>query len=137
MARGWWVNRCDGQRRLSYQEHLQEEGCPLYWLDPEYRRRSIAHETKKYSSNPLYSKDVKYRRRYGISIDEFHQRLDEQDNRCPGCDTDTPGGRGWNVHHDHTTGKIIAILCHLCNRGSGLLGDDPVRLRRLADLNDG
>ena len=82
------------------------------------------------------NKSAKLRRFYGISLEEFDVMLKQQGFRCPGCGTDTPGGRGWNVHHSHKTNKILAILCHLCNRGSGLLADDPVRLRRLAEINE-
>jgi Recombination endonuclease VII len=96
---------------------------------------------KAYRDLPLVerrrrNKSSKLRSRYGISIEEFDALLTKQNGRCCCCNTDVAGGRGWNVHHSHKTGSVLAILCHLCNRGSGMLGDDPFRLRRLADLNE-
>jgi len=55
---------------------------------------------------------------------------------CSICQSSKPGVMSWNVDHDHeccsgskSCGKCIrGILCHLCNKGIGLLGDDPVLL---------
>ena len=102
------------------------------------RRNSVAQH---YRDLPLIerrrrNKEAKLRRNYGLTLEKFAALLVAQGHRCPGCGTDTPGGRGWNIHHSHRTGRVLAVLCHLCNRASGMLGDDPVRLRRLADIND-
>jgi len=46
------------------------------------------------------------------------------------------------IHHDHSCcdnkrpcGKcVVALLCNLCNKAAGACGDDPERLRSLADV---
>jgi hypothetical protein len=74
------------------------------------------------------------RRMYGITVAEWQAMLDAQDGRCAVCRTDTPGGRGlFHVDHSHSTGRIRALLCTNCNVALGLVNDDPVRLRALAD----
>lgn len=38
------------------------------------------------------------------------------------------------VHHNHNTGKIIALCCAECNMGMGKLKDNSTFLKRAADL---
>ena len=95
-----------------------------------------AHRRKRLAHDPLFERRIKIKHKYGISLEEFDAILHSQEDCCAGCFKTTPGGLGWTVHHSHRTGKILAILCNLCNGGSGMLGDDPIRLRRLADINE-
>jgi hypothetical protein len=60
--------------------------------------------------------------------------LTEQNGRCPGCDTDEPGAKGWCIDHCHVSGQVRALLCNRCNTMLGLANEDPVILRSLADF---
>lgn len=66
---------------------------------------------------------------YGITTDQYDALLAAQDNRCAICRVDTPGGKGWHVDHDHTTGAVRGLLCGHCNLGLGHFDDDAERLR--------
>jgi hypothetical protein len=69
-------------------------------------------------------------RRYGITQDDFDRMLTEQGGRCAICATDSPGGRSaWHIDHDHATGAVRGLLCHLCNVGIGNLRDDTDIMR--------
>lgn len=48
---------------------------------------------------------------------------------CEQC-SNPPGIKGLALDHDHMTGKFRGWLCHRCNLGMGLLGDDIEGLRR-------
>lgn len=53
----------------------------------------------------------------GVDDAEYARMLAAQDGRCaiPGC-TRTPKTRRFHVDHDHRTGQVRALLCHLHNR---------------------
>ena len=75
----------------------------------------------------------------GIDMDMPLRRLMDEANerRCSICER-TPkevGGlvRELAVDHDHRSGSVRGLLCHQCNAGIGLFGDDPDRLRMAAD----
>jgi hypothetical protein len=58
-------------------------------------------------------------RLYGITLKQYDDLLDKQLGLCAICDR-KPGGRRLDVDHDHRTGEIRGLLCHLCNRALGM-----------------
>lgn len=72
-------------------------------------------------------------KKFGLTEAQYHTMLMAQGHRCALCTrADLPEKR-LAVDHDHVTGKIRALLCDRCNRGIGLLGDDPIQLRKAAE----
>ena len=69
------------------------------------------------------SRHYHYRGKYGISREDFDRLKAEQGGLCPICRR----REATQVDHDHSTGKVRAILCLQCNAGLGALRDD-VRL---------
>jgi hypothetical protein len=45
----------------------------------------------------------------------------------------TKPGRGMNVDHDHSSGKVRGTLCVRCNLSLGNWGDNPVLLLRAVE----
>jgi hypothetical protein len=41
------------------------------------------------------------------------------------------------IDHCHITGKVRGLLCHKCNKGIGLLGDDPARVAAALNYLEG
>lgn len=77
-------------------------------------------------------------REYGLTENDYARMLQEQNGCCAVCGTDKPTGRwkAFAVDHNHTTGKVRALLCNECNRGIGLLKDNATLLRKAADYLD-
>lgn len=71
------------------------------------------------------------RDRYGLSEDEYRAMLDRQGGGCALCGADGKVAHKevLAVDHCHRTGKVRGLLCDSCNRGIGLLADDPEFLR--------
>jgi hypothetical protein len=63
---------------------------------------------------------------YGLSMDEYDRMLTAQNNACWICKCNFD--RTPHVDHCHTTGAVRGLLCSNCNKGIGLLKDDPRRL---------
>lgn len=104
------------------------------------RRRAI--EQRHYKKTERQKKDYYLRYTYGLSLAEYEAMAMAQCGLCAICgelETKVQHNRECrlSVHHDHATGRVIALLCAKCNRGMGLLCDDPDLLLRAATLQKG
>jgi hypothetical protein len=72
---------------------------------------------------------------YGISIEEMRALLERQGGKCASCAVTLElSGRGRAsaaVDHCHDTGHVRGLLCCVCNRALGMLGDDADTVGRL------
>jgi hypothetical protein len=63
-----------------------------------------------------YGTDYHLRKTFGISLEEYNQLLQKQENSCAICKTpQTQLKRALAVDHCHTAGKVRGLLCNLCN----------------------
>lgn len=79
--------------------------------------------------NPEKTKCQRLRKRYGITLDDYKDMLQIQNECCAICKKhkstfNTPLG----VDHCHVTSKVRGLLCGRCNRAIGLFDDDPTFL---------
>lgn len=78
--------------------------------------------------------DTRYRKKYGISLDQVQKLLAQQGGVCAICkcqpakDNTITTLERFAVDHDHQTGVIRGILCNWCNLGLGHLDDSVDRL---------
>ena len=65
------------------------------------------------------------KRKFGISLHEYDLMLTEQKGKCACCGIhQNELTMRFAVDHDHDTGLIRGLLCHICNTGIGKLGDN-------------
>lgn len=98
----------------------REKGSLWEKSDPE--RRNLVHRRSK------------FKRVYGITLDDYDLRLVEQEGRCAICKTlaeECPKGILF-VDHCHTIGKVRGLLCSLCNFVLGNARDNVETLRNAA-----
>lgn len=89
------------------------------------RYQNIKHERRVNSLKQLY----------GITAADYERMLADQGGACAICgSTDHKSSRTkyFAVDHDHTTGEVRGVLCHSCNKGLGLLQDNPKVLKAAA-----
>jgi hypothetical protein len=74
---------------------------------------------------PASTKNSMLKSKYNLTLDDYHNLLDQQGGKCACCGTTDPRGKGtFHVDHCHETGHIRGLLCHSCNVGIGHLGDN-------------
>ena len=89
------------------------------------RRRQASKKWRETHPDKVLNK--RYKERYGITLDEYHQMLKDQNHKCYLCGVDEVDSRDGKlcVDHCHTTGKLRKLLCHSCNCGLGHFQDNP------------
>ena len=98
-----------------------------------------------YANTVCHAHYIKARRwqRYGIDALVYIDMLAKQGGGCAICGrsesaTDGASGkiRDLSIDHCHTTNVVRGLLCSACNRGIGLLQDNPDTLRKAAAYLD-
>lgn len=90
-----------------------------------YRRTKYENQVGRYRSENM-------KKLYGLSIPDYNAILISQGGKCAICKSTNPNGRGSNFHvdHDHSTGKIRALLCVNCNTAIGLFHENTVLMEK-------
>lgn len=65
---------------------------------------------------------------YGVTKEQFYGMWDAQQGLCKLCEKELT--ISCCVDHDHTNGNVRGLLCNSCNRGIGLLQEDPRLLEK-------
>ena len=111
----------------------------FYWKE----QRACSEGRKEYMrewhrkarlANADYCMDQQLRKKYGITLEWYRERLAQQNNVCAICkQPETAVIRGkvisMPVDHDHKTGSPRGLLCTKCNRGLGLFSDSVDNLQ--------
>ena len=69
-------------------------------------------------------------RMYGLTEETYQTLLTKQDNKCAVCLEQFKNNP--HIDHNHSSGQVRGLLCTNCNRGIGLLKDNPETLQRAA-----
>lgn len=68
------------------------------------------------------------------ALDVYKKLFEEQKGVCAICSSPENGRYSHlSIDHNHDTNQIRGLLCNNCNRGIGLLKDNPELMRRAAD----
>jgi hypothetical protein len=138
---GWRCKSCisveSKQRRLNDPDAARkstEAGRRFRAANPGYakeeaRRRRAKHPEKSRAARAKYAKkhpqrvrDGKYRRLYGITLEDYESMFKKQSGACAVCFEKSD--KHLDVDHDHVTGEVRGLLCSRCNLLLGNVNDD-------------
>jgi hypothetical protein len=85
--------------------------------------------------NKARTRDLRYRRNYGVGASEVDAMLASQQGLCAIC-RQKPAG-SFRVDHDHASGRVRGLLCHNCNVLLGHCSDSIEILQRAISYLEG
>lgn len=90
-----------------------------------YREYNIKNKSKK----KIQGRSSALRLKFGISLEDYNQMLDNQNYSCALCSRSAfLFNNQLAVDHCHETGRIRGLLCVGCNTSLGYLGDNEESL---------
>ena len=75
---------------------------------------------------------AKLKKAYGITLEQYDKQFVAQGGGCAICGK-PPKSRSLDVDHDHKTGQLRGLLCHMCNRALAYLRNDNGAARRASE----
>lgn len=124
-----WICRCDcGKTKTFRSTHLRSgeaSSCGCQRTKRIARARTTHGLSDK--AHPLHKKYERERRLprvYGITAEQYHEMLSQQNQRCGICNLHFDDCGAPHVDHCHQSGKVRGLLCRKCNTAIGLLGDN-------------
>ncbi len=118
----------------------------FYWREPRVSLDGLAdralyqreYHRRMRALDPDYGRDRDFKKRYGVDLAWFNDRLEKQDHKCAICEKpESLEIKGkvvlLAVDHCHDTGKVRGLLCANCNRGLGHLKHDQLLLLRAVE----
>lgn len=70
---------------------------------------------------------------YKIPLEDYKRALVAQAGVCPACQVPFRAGERQHIDHCHETGALRGVIHQWCNASLGMLKEDPVAIRNLAD----
>lgn len=86
-----------------------------------YRKATYVPRPRKHENDA----DMRLKKNYGISLQEWRELREQQGGKCPICGTELCSDPSHKTHvdHCHETGAVRGILCASCNTGLGKFND--------------
>jgi hypothetical protein len=111
------------QRYLDNKEHHNKKSKAWY----QANKSIVSIKGKAARASNRESINLKRRlKKYGITLEQYNQKLVENNNSCEICKkpfTETPA-----IDHDHTTGQFRSLLCDNDNTALGLMKENLATL---------
>ena len=132
--------QCKNTKKLDefYDSGLSNNGkashCKICSKILEVKFRASKEERhEKYMNRREQVFAAKLKRKFGITIEEYNLKLNNQDYKCAICEkTNIENGKNLAVDHCHKTGKVRDLLCANCNAAVGFVNENPIVAEKIA-----
>ena len=115
------------EKRKEYHKKYYEENKKVII------KRGKEYYSKNKDSVREYSRNQNFYNNYGITTVERDSMYDAQAGCCAICNKycEKTGRDGLHIDHSHSTNKVRGLLCGMCNRALGNVGEDTAILERM------
>ena len=137
------TKHCPGCKETKLHSEYQKNRCTKDGLQYHCKvcRQNIDSRLVKraYDRNRYHTQkettylNPRYKKQYGITLDQYNERLHNQNNVCAICKNQCKSGRRLAVDHCHKTGKVRGLLCSACNQTLGKFQDNIERFENAAN----
>jgi len=114
-------------KRRAYQ---RERNKKLY---SKNRDEILKKAREKNKQDPEAQMFRMYKYKYGLTREDYIKLMENQGGSCAICGNKFSESIKAHVDHCHTTDVVRGLLCGACNRGIGLLKEDPKIFQSAAD----
>lgn len=94
------------------------------------KNRTKESDREYYKNNKDKFRKYRLKCYYGITVDEYNQLLEDQNNGCAICGELCKTRAYLSVDHCHRTNRVRGLLCDSCNVGLGRFKDSPELLEK-------
>src|SRR4051812_813258 len=99
------------------QKHCAHGKCKnCYYRLYNKSQKSVAYRQqymRKYRETLTRCQEIG--RDFGVTCAAYDEKILEQGLQCDICKKDYPGGRSFDIDHNHATGALRGIVCRRCN----------------------
>lgn len=110
------ANRSNGLCQYCYNKKIQSS--------PDQKKKKRAYQRRYYRNNKDNQTDYFLKRKYGVSLSQYKELLEEQGGVCAICKRVNHTKNKLAVDHNHKTGNYRGLLCSKCNTALGQLDEN-------------
>ena len=132
------INAYAREWRAKNAEKIRAQTRARYAANPEYHKAKARKHILNYrKNNPNANRNKHYKKRYGITVEEYESMAKAQNYLCAICERPETKLRKdgtvmiLSVDHDHLTGQVRDLLCSKCNILLGFLETGNVTFSQL------
>lgn len=84
------------------------------------------------TANKHKIRDTSYKKKFGITLEEYESKLKYQNYCCAICETPQKDfNLRFAIDHNHKTGEVRDLLCGQCNAAIGMAKEDENILQKM------